>query len=93
MAKDCWSHPLLNPLKYTIKLDFLPSEHFKTGQITSSNGIERWFCYSNSSFMFLVFFIFTESLKNHNKSQKNNKIKNLILLEFTRIDLHGEYII
>jgi hypothetical protein len=35
----------------------------------------------------------SESLKNHSKSQKNYKIKNSILLHYTWVDLHSEYII
>jgi len=47
----------------------------------------QWFC------LFLFLFIFVESLKNHSKSQKNHKMKNLILLDFTLVDLHSEHII
>ena len=32
-------------------------------------------------------------LKNHSKSQKNHKIKNLIVLDSKWVDLHSEYII
>jgi hypothetical protein len=32
-------------------------------------------------------------LKNHSKSQKNQKIKNLILLDYTWVDLHSGHII
>ena len=48
-------------------------------------------CYSAVFFFYL--FIFAESLKNHNKSQKNHKLENSILLDSTRVDLHSEYII
>ena len=47
----------------------------------------RWLC------LFLFLFISDESLKNHSKSQKNHKMKNLILLDSTWVDLHSEYII
>ena len=43
------------------------------------------------SFSFL--FISAESLKNHNKSQKNSKIENQILLDSLCVDLHSEHII
>jgi hypothetical protein len=38
-------------------------------------------------------FISAEPLKNHSKSQKNHKMKNLILLDSTWVDLYSEYII
>jgi hypothetical protein len=41
-----------------MKIDFLPSELFKTGQITPK-----------------------AVLRNHSKSQKNDKMKNLIVLD------------
>ena len=43
------------------------------------------------SFSFL--FISAESLKNHNKSQKNSKIENQILLDSTWVDPHSKHII
>jgi hypothetical protein len=43
------------------------------------------------SFYFL--FILSKYLKNHNKSQKNYKIKNTILLDSTWVELHSKHII
>jgi hypothetical protein len=71
---------LLNPLNY--KTVYSTPELSKTGQITPQTVL---------SFSFL--FILAESLKNHSKSQKNHKMKNIILLDFTWVDLHSEYII
>jgi hypothetical protein len=48
------------------------------------------FCYKGFVFFF---FLFGWIFENHNKSQKNHKIENLILLDSTWVDLHGEYII
>jgi hypothetical protein len=74
----------------TMKRSNLPPELCKTGQITPSSGFGRWFCYSNSGFAtvtailsFPFLFISSESLKNHNKSQINHKMENLVLLDST----------
>ena len=48
------------------------------------------FSYSNGSFIFSFLFYLAEYLKIHNKSQKNHKIKNQILLE---VDIQSEHII
>ena len=44
-------------------------------------------------FYFSFMLILTESLKNYSKLQKNHKIKNPILLDFTWVDIRIEYII
>jgi hypothetical protein len=68
---------------HTIKPDFLPPELFKTGQIAPQAVLDGGFATVTVvlSFSFLV--IFAESLKNHSKSQKNDKMENLILLNST----------
>ena len=87
----CPHHPstigpgLLSPK--TTKPVILIPKLFKTGQITPQGIFGGKFCF------FFFLFIITESLKNHNKSQKNPKIENLILLDSTWVDLHSEYII
>jgi hypothetical protein len=53
-----------------MKLDFLPPELSKTGQITPE----------------AVF-------KNHNKSQKNHRMKNQIVLDFKLVVLRSEHTI
>ena len=76
----CPHHPstigpgLLNPK--TTKPVILIPELFKTGQITPQGVFGGWFS------LFLLF-ISAESMKNHNKSQKNLKIDNQILLDST----------
>ena len=70
-----------------------PPKLSKTGQITPSGGFGWRFCYSNTILSFSFLFISTKSLKNHSKSQKNHKMKNLILLDSTWVDLHSEHII
>jgi hypothetical protein len=74
------------------KTGFSTPKLSKTSQITPERFWKvillqwQWFC------LFLFLFIFAESLKNHNKSQKNHKIENLILLDSTWVDLHSELI-
>jgi hypothetical protein len=53
-----------------MKMDFLPSQLFKIGQITPE-----------------------AVLKNHNKSQKNHKMKNQIVLDFKLVVIHSEHTI
>jgi hypothetical protein len=69
----------------------------KIGQNTplkKSFVLPSWPCYKQFWRQFYLFlFILIESLKNYSKSQKNHKIKNSILLDFTWVDLHREYII
>ena len=74
-----------SPLNY--KTGYSTPWTFKTGQITPSSGFRGCFCF----FSFL--FISAEFLKNHNKSQKNHKIKHSILLDSWWVDLHSKYII
>jgi hypothetical protein len=80
-----------------MKRSILPSELFKTSQITPQGVFRRWFYYNTSglatvtevfatvppalSFSFLL--ISAEYLKNNSKSQKNHKMKNSILLDST----------
>ena len=65
----------------TLKPSTLPPKLSKTGQITPLVGFGRRFCYSNMVLSLSFLFISTKSLKNHSKSQKNHKMKNLILLD------------
>ena len=67
----------------TIKPDFLPPELSKTGQITLQAVLDGGFATVTVVLSFSFLFISAESLKNHNKSQKNHKIKNLILSDST----------
>jgi hypothetical protein len=46
----------------TMKRSNLSSELCKTGQITPSSGFGRWFCYSNSCFVFFLFYLFRLNL-------------------------------
>jgi hypothetical protein len=73
-----------------MKWSNLPSKLCKTGQITPRAVLDGGFatvttvfCNSTSGFVLFFLFISSESLKNHSKSQKNHKIKNLILLDST----------
>jgi hypothetical protein len=81
----------------------------KTGQTTSLNFSNRTFYLTGAVLkavllqwrryatvqVVLSFFLFisVKSLKNHNKSQKNHKMENPILLHSTWVDLHSEHII
>jgi hypothetical protein len=73
----------------TIKSDFLPYELSKTVQIPSQAVLDGGFvtatvvCYSDNGFVFYLFILVESSKKNHSKSQKNHKMKSLILLEST----------
>ena len=77
----------------TIKPDFLSSQLFKTGQITPQAVLDGGFATVMVGLSLSLLFISAESLKNHSKSQKNHKMKNLILLDSTWVDLHNEHII
>ena len=83
------SHHSLN-----YKTEFLTPPHLcKTRHLTPQGGFTARFCYSSPVLFFPFLFIFAESLKDHNKSQKNYKIENLILLDSTSVDLYNEHII
>jgi hypothetical protein len=67
-----------------------PPSTFQTVHFTSWSGFEGGFTTVNGGFatvgrfcLCLFLFISAESLKNHIKSQKNHKMKNLILLHST----------
>jgi hypothetical protein len=62
-----------------------PSCGFETADWYSNRGFGTVTagCYSSCGFVFFFLFISAKSLKNHSKSQKNHKIKNLILLDST----------
>ena len=65
----------------------------RTSETIRATSFERFQGDVAAVFSFSFIFILTESLKNHIKSQKNHKIKNLILLDSTWVDLHSEHII
>jgi hypothetical protein len=44
-------------------------------------------------FIYLFMFISAKSLKIHSKSQKIHKMESPIMLDSTRMDLHGEHMI
>jgi hypothetical protein len=74
----------------TPKLGKSPLSTFQTVHFTSLERFrrrfyysKRWFCYSEAVLSFSFLFTLAESLKNHSKSQKNQKMKNLILLHST----------
>ena len=54
----------------TIKLDFLPLELFKAGQIAPQAVLDDGFATTTVVLCFTFLIIFAESLKNHSKSQK-----------------------
>jgi hypothetical protein len=75
---------------------YLTPRTFQNRSNYPTYGFRTMIYYSNIGFLFCLFpflFISVESLKNHSKSQKNHKMKNLILLDFTWVDLHSEHII
>jgi hypothetical protein len=86
-------HPLegglLNLINY--KTVYSTPELSKTGQINPQTVLNGGICYINRGllqyqrFCLFLFFLFisAEPLKNHSKSQKNHKMKNLILLDST----------
>jgi hypothetical protein len=73
-----------------MKPDILPPQLYKTVQITPQAALDGSFATVKGGFAivavvlsFSFLFISAASLKNHSKSQKNYKIKNLILLDST----------
>ena len=79
-----WTESAFSP--WTLKPSDQPPRTPKTGRRTSLSGFE-------GGFIIFLMFILTEFLKNHSKSQKNYKIKNLIFLNSTWVDIRSEHII
>jgi hypothetical protein len=79
------NHKIENPILLDFTWVDLHSKHIIWYVLVQS------FCYEGFAFFFFIYL--AEYLKNHSKSQKNHKIENLILLDFTWVDLHSEHII
>jgi hypothetical protein len=65
------------------KPDVLPPNYPKPDKLPPEAVLDGLFATVTAVLYFFFFVISTESLKNHSKSQKNRKMKNLVLLDST----------